>query len=261
MCRLSFRHLIFPSASLLLAYWAYPAFGEDPAGQSTWKIVASPESSESAGTSYDSPSVWDEPLRRDPFPSARPTAVVPAAPIVQSPPSQPAPSAKVQSAPQRPRPLIPSRQIDAANRGEFLNTSYSAEQVRAAIGYNSNAAASQSVAQLPRRTSSVPAAQPSRRGAKPFQNVAQDPTITPWLNLYRPEELTELPNYFAYVRPQMQQLETNRRAQTDILYLQREVQNVSTAPVGQKYGATALPPTGHSARFMDTAQYYGRWER
>lgn len=261
MCRLSFRHPIFPWVSLLLACWACPAFGEDPASQSTWKIVSSSESNEGLATPRDSSSVWDESFSPAPSTTERPAAVLPPTPTAQSPLNQPAPSATVHSAPQRPRPLIPSRQIDAANRGEFLNTSYSAEQVRAAIGYNSNAAASQAAAQMPRRVSSVPAPQPARRGGKPFQNVAQDPTITPWLNLYRPEDLSELPNYFAFVRPQIEQLDTNRRAQTDILHLQREVQNVSTAAVGPQYGATALPPTGHSARFMDTAQYYGRWDR
>jgi hypothetical protein len=160
-----------------------------------------------------------------------------------------------------PRPLIPSRQLAAANRGETVAAQLAEEQVRAALGYNPNAMPGQAVVQMPRRTPIVPSPQVARRQTKPFQTLMRDPTINPWLNLDRLENLVELPNYFTFVRPQLDQMETNRRSRADILHLQREVQNVSTSVVGPQYGATALPGTGHSARFMDTAQFYGRWER
>jgi hypothetical protein len=159
------------------------------------------------------------------------------------------------------RPLIPSRQLAAANRGQMLSGPVSNEQARSVIGYNGSATSSQTVTQMPRRTPIVPSPRSAHRQGKPFQTMRRDPTISPWLTLDRSEDYVELPNYFTFVRPQLDQLETNRRSQADILHLQREVQSVSTSVVGSQRGSAGVPPTGHTARFMDTAQFYGRWNR
>jgi hypothetical protein len=261
MRRLSYRPLCFSGLLLLMACSLSPAFGQDHAGQSTWKIVAAPESSDAPAVPQNTSSKWEE-AYAPPAPLERPAARLPSGPTASSRSSQPTSPSALQATPQPlPRPIIPSRQLDAANRGEMPSTPLTNEQVRAALGYNGNAASGQTVTQMRRRTPIVPSPQSARREGKPFQTLMRDPTITPWLNLYRFEDLSELPNYFALVRPQLDQLDTNYRNQSDITHLQREVRNVSTAVVGPQYGTAGMPPTGHTARFMDTAQFYGRWNR
>jgi len=261
MHRLCRRHLFcFPGLLLLMACWLSPAMGQDDAGESTWKIVAAPESGDESFVSPDASSVWEEPYA-PPAPLARPAARPPLPSAANPAPAPFAPPSTAKAAPSPlPRPLIPSRQLAAANRGERLSAPLSEEQVRAALEYINSMASSQT-SQARRRTPSVPSAQPDSRNGKPFQTLEGDPVISPWLNLDRSEDAVELPNYFTFVRPQFQQIETNRRAQADIQFLHREVQNVSTAVVRPQYGSGSLPPTGHTARFNDTAQFYGRWSR
>jgi hypothetical protein len=228
-----------------------PAFGQDNAGESTWKFVPAPESTEDVSSLPIVSSPWDE-------------AIPPSVPAPQEAAPQqltyvPPPAPTLPSTPPilRPRPIIPSKRLAAANRGERSDQQFSEEQIRAAINFV--ASSGDNGGQPPRRAPTVPSPMPSRRQGKPFQNMTEDPTISPWLNLDRSEDLEELPNYYAFVRPQLDQMRTNDANQQNLLHLQREVQNVSTAVVGPQYGNSGLGPTGHTARYMDTAQYYGRW--
>ena len=267
MCRLIYPRLLFPGLPLLLACCLSPVFGDDNAGQSTWKIVASSESSgEATMPSQDSSSVWDESYTSPSVPLPRPAAESPVTTAVPTVPTAPlcaaAPTPTVPATPapaERFRPLIPSRLIEAANRGEVMSAPLSDEQVRTAIGYNGLEASSQTQSQVTQTAAIAPVSQPSHRQGKPFQTLMRDPTINPWLNLDRQENYEELPNYFTFVRPQVNQIDTNRRYQSDITHLQRQVQTVTTAVAGPQYGPGGVPPTGHRARYMDTAQFYGRW--
>jgi len=124
--------------------------------------------------------------------------------------------------------------------------------------------ANATLSQMPRRTPIRPAAAAPvhRPSGKPFQSVEHEPTVSPYLNLHRNDADDESsPNYFAFVRPQMEQLEATRRQQSEILRLQRQMQTKSPTVIVPQQRSTATPNTGTVARYMDTAQFYGAWQR
>ena len=97
-----------------------------------------------------------------------------------------------------------------------------------------------------------------RQGGKPFQGVSSSPTVSPYLNLFREEDSTELPNYFTFVRPMQEQQRTNRLQHQELMRLRRQVQ---TMPYGAQStamgtGSGALPSTGHGARYFNTSGYF-----
>jgi hypothetical protein len=112
---------------------------------------------------------------------------------------------------------------------------------------------------FPRR----PAIQPqgsrsTRRMSKPFEHVDRDPTISPYLNLDRDDDEQQIvPNYFTFVRPQLEQLQTNRMQQREIQQLRGQVQGMTMSGIAPQSATYRAPGTGVSARFMDTAQFYG----
>ncbi len=88
---------------------------------------------------------------------------------------------------------------------------------------------------------------------KPFSGVAQGPTISPYLNLFRDESQNAAPNYYAFVRPQQEQYEAARAQQAQLQQLQRQVQQTS-------YRTPATNVAG-GARFGDTGRFYNGWRR
>jgi hypothetical protein len=137
------------------------------------------------------------------------------------------------------------------------------KQTEYALKFFGGEAARETLEQMPSRPSIVSAPRTATaataRGHKPFQHASRGSTISPWLNLDRPETPEELPNYFTFVRPQFEQNEINGRQQREILRLERKVQQASygTAPAGR----SATPATGHGTRFGDTGHFYGGWQR
>lgn len=128
------------------------------------------------------------------------------------------------------------------------------------LNYYGAAAARQTLNQMPRRPRFVPqGGQPVGVGAKPYSNasIGSDPTVSPYLNLFREEDEDSLPNYYTFVRPFQNQIETNRAQQRQLQGLERQVQRTAyQVPAGN---GAAAPPTGFRARFGDTGQYYGGW--
>ncbi len=131
-------------------------------------------------------------------------------------------------------------------------------QTTQALNFYGGNSARATLSQMPRRAplQSVPPL-PSRPVSKPFQTVYRDPTISPYLNLYRQDEATgSAPNYFAFVRPQMDQIEANRAQQRELQQLRGQLNGVSSTIVGANYQNNQLPGTGTPSRYMDTAQFY-----
>jgi hypothetical protein len=119
------------------------------------------------------------------------------------------------------------------------------------------------LSQLPRRTP-IQSAPPQimRVQSKPFETIYREPTISPYLNLYREEDNSQgAPNYHTFVRPYQDQIETNRLQQREIQRLRGQLQGISTTVSAPQYGDAGLPATGIRSRFMDTAQFYGSWQR
>jgi hypothetical protein len=174
--------------------------------------------------------------------------------------SQPAPTPTTASTPS---PVFPRLGSAAPTFTQPLIEPQVTNQTRQALGFYGGYSARATLSQLPRRApiQSGPQ-QPIRRQAKPFEGVHRDPTVTPYLNLYRDENNGEsAPNYFAFVRPQFEQLDANRAQQRELQQLRGQVQSMSQSVAGPRYQATGMPGTGSAARYMDTAQFYGGWRR
>ncbi|MCA9240705.1 MAG: hypothetical protein KDA37_10915 [Planctomycetales bacterium] len=128
--------------------------------------------------------------------------------------------------------------------------------------FGGGAAARRTLAQLPQRPRFIPQGGTPVGAAsynKPFDGQQQDPTISPYLNLFREDLEESLPNYYTFVRPYQQQIETNRQQQQRLQGLQQKVQRASyQTPAG---ASGSLPPTGTRARFGDTGQFYSGWRR
>jgi hypothetical protein len=138
-------------------------------------------------------------------------------------------------------------------------------QTRQALGFYGGQSAMATLNSLPRNTIYQPAqfasSQPSQRPTKPFQNAANRPTMSPYLNLFRTDQGSQgIPNYYAYVQPELEQQAAGERQQ--IQSERRERQNRS-APSTTSAQSGAAPQAAFStaAHFMDTAQFYGAWRR
>jgi hypothetical protein len=136
-------------------------------------------------------------------------------------------------------------------------------QTRQALGFYGGYTARTTLSQQPRRTP-IQASQlkPMFRQVKPFQTIYQSPSVSPYLNLHREESNNEgAPNYFAFVRPQIEQIDANKRQLREIQQLRGQLQGISSTVIRPQYETNAMPGTGSSSRFMDTAQFYGGLRR
>lgn len=95
----------------------------------------------------------------------------------------------------------------------------------------------------------------ARPATKPFNTVVHQPTISPYLHLYREEEEEAAPNYFAFVRPQLDQLERNREQAAQMQALERQVRQAAFQAPAQ--------PAAYSgpARYGETSHFYGGWRK
>ncbi len=114
----------------------------------------------------------------------------------------------------------------------------------------------------PMPVQSIPTRQPTRLRGKPFSSVQSEPAISPYLNLYRNDSSqNQLINYYTLVRPQLDQIDANKRQAADLQKLRSQVLNASQHP-SQGQGATYDPSSQEgmtvSAHYMDTAQFYHR---
>jgi hypothetical protein len=130
---------------------------------------------------------------------------------------------------------------------------------RRPVGFYAGASAQSTLSQFPRRAPAKGnAPRQIRRTSKPFTNVEHEPTVSPWLNMDQDEDDTEpVPNYLTLVRPQLQQLQTNRVQQRELLQLRGQVQGISAVGAPPQYEASRGTAMGSPSRYMDTAQFYG----
>ena len=93
-------------------------------------------------------------------------------------------------------------------------------------------------------------------GSKPFQNVQLGTTLSPYLRLDMPESSTGLPNYYAYVRPQLQQRQMNESQAEEIRRLRQQVRMRGGQVNVSKNPNEGLPTTGTSSQFMNLGNYF-----
>lgn len=103
----------------------------------------------------------------------------------------------------------------------------------------------------------LPSPQPTGGNAptKPFSGVQQASSISPYLALDNIETSTSLPNYFLFVKPQLD-FQARLRAQNAQNWRQQQQMNAAAArsAAGNTAGETAT--TGHATQFMNNGGYY-----
>ncbi len=211
------------------------------------------------GADWGNPAVG---VNDDPAPVMQPVAVpapVVAPPVVAAPPVVGAPATAVKQA----APVRRANPFDGP--GTYVPAAPLPRGAQNVMNLYSGATSQQVLAQLGDRPTSgrqTPAtgqmAPPRPRPAgKPFQGVTSSPTVSPYLNLFREENNTDLPNYFAFVRPAQEQQQTNRLQHQELMRLRRQVQ---TMPYGTQStamrGHGATPSTGHGTRYFNTSSYF-----
>ena len=97
---------------------------------------------------------------------------------------------------------------------------------------------------------------PQQIEPKPFENLARRPTISPYLGLDRIESGVSLPNYHAFVRPQIQQEKAFLQQEAELRRLRHQVRMASTAGIVTKNPTNSLPTTGQSIQFLNTGSYF-----
>ncbi len=96
---------------------------------------------------------------------------------------------------------------------------------------------------------------PAQSVTKPFSGVRQASTISPYLALDNLETSTSLPNYFLFVRPQLDQRARQRAQQAQSWRLKQQV-NAAAASAESGYSASGTAVTGHTTQFMNSGGYY-----
>lgn len=129
--------------------------------------------------------------------------------------------------------------------------------VQNVIDFYGGATSGRALSQLPHRPSSGAVRPPQpRQQPKPFQGtVAGAPTLSPYLNLFADENNEALPNYHAFVRPQIRQQAYNTSASRELNRLESRVQ---TAAYGEAVTPSSgtVPGTGHGTRYFNTTRFY-----
>lgn len=125
-------------------------------------------------------------------------------------------------------------------------------------GFYAGSSAQATMNQFPRRsTAQVSASKSMKLPAKPFTRVQGEPTVSPWLIMDQDQDDSQpIPNYLTLIRPQLNQIQTNHTQQRELWNLQGQFQTFSVAPTPPQYPARA-PGMTSSARYMNTAQFYG----
>ncbi len=126
------------------------------------------------------------------------------------------------------------------------------------LNYYGSLQAAATLQQMPQRRFISSGKAPNRAQTRPFSRITSRPTVSPYLNLFREEDDESAPNYFAFVRPQQRQIETNERHQREMERLERRLRSAESV-TPSAVGSGGLPTTGRTAaRFGDTGQFYGR---
>ena len=91
--------------------------------------------------------------------------------------------------------------------------------------------------------------------AKPYSNLVQGSNVTPYLALDVASG-SGISNYYAFVRPQMDQFQMNQVQQAEYRRLQQQVRVASAGSTLVPGTNGGMPTTGHSTQFLNPSGYY-----
>jgi hypothetical protein len=108
------------------------------------------------------------------------------------------------------------------------------------------------------RSQTIPAPQPVQAAAyvKPYTNLPAGPSVSPYLALDQLETQNGLPNYYLFVKPQLEQAATNQAQQLQNRRLQQQMRRASVAGIIPRSTSGGMPTTGHSTQFMNNGGYF-----
>ncbi len=92
------------------------------------------------------------------------------------------------------------------------------------------------------------------QGNRPSRYTPSRPTVSPYLNLLNTNQ-GPLPNYYTYVRPQLQQNRINQEQSTALRQQQMELNKLEGGMM--KFRQSETRPTGTGATFMNHGRYFG----
>jgi hypothetical protein len=102
---------------------------------------------------------------------------------------------------------------------------------------------------------SAPVGVQTAAGAKPFTGYQNTSNVTPYLALDFTENPTSLPNYYMFVRPQLEQQQINQTERAQVRRVQQQLRKAAAGgAVSNPNGG--IPTTGHSSQFMNIGGYY-----
>ena len=84
------------------------------------------------------------------------------------------------------------------------------------------------------------------------------PTVSPYLNLFRNNN-GPLPNYYSLVRPQLQQIDNQRRQQAINTQQQTQIQNLNRGLL--QISSPQIAPTGGGSTFRNYSHFYPAMRR
>jgi hypothetical protein len=91
---------------------------------------------------------------------------------------------------------------------------------------------------------------------KPFSQVRRTSTISPYLSLDTPQSKEGIPNYYAFVKPLLQQQATNRSQQKQFGQLEQQLRAASANGIIANNPSGGIPTTGHSTQFLNMGDYF-----
>ncbi|MCC7476044.1 MAG: hypothetical protein IT425_11665 [Pirellulales bacterium] len=97
----------------------------------------------------------------------------------------------------------------------------------------------------------------SSRASKPFSSVTSQPTVSPYMNLFRVDlNGNNNFNYSTLVRPQLQQQQVNRQVEMQNQQNNRRIQAIAAQANYNVEGSKDQAPTGHQTAFGYTGRYF-----
>ncbi len=103
----------------------------------------------------------------------------------------------------------------------------------------------------------------AQRGQRPQRFQPSRPTVSPYLNLFRNNN-SPVPNYYTFVRPELNQMQVNQQQQQLLLRQSAEIQGLQqnllqAQTAGPVSGTSSWFQTpGSRSTFMNTGGYFGR---
>lgn len=91
---------------------------------------------------------------------------------------------------------------------------------------------------------------------KPFSDYEPPPAMSPWFELYRPNALGTINNYYTRVRPKVEQLDINARNKQELRSLDNAARAQTSSVNRLRQQTEVLQGTSRPSYYMNLQQYY-----